>query len=73
MVPGMLGFLWLIAWRWLYHLPEEHSRISQREREMIVADKRDSNAPQEGKARPRWRDLLRLAANVGDDYCQGLH
>lgn len=22
-VPGLLGFLWLIAWRWLYHLPQD--------------------------------------------------
>src|SRR5436190_1875773 len=37
-VPGALGFLWLIAWRLLYHPPEVHSRISQSEREMIAAD-----------------------------------
>src|SRR6202158_698588 len=60
MIPGTLGFLWLIAWRWLYYPPEEHSRISRSELEMIVADKRDANALQEGKARPRWRDLLKL-------------
>jgi ACS family hexuronate transporter-like MFS transporter len=60
MVPGALGFLWLIAWRWLYYPPEEHTRISQSELEMIVADKRDANAPQAGKVRPRWRDLLKL-------------
>src|SRR5277367_5727382 len=29
MIPGVLGFLWLILWRWLYYLPEKHSRISQ--------------------------------------------
>ena len=40
MIPGILGFLWLIAWRWLYFPPEEHSRISPAELEMIVADKR---------------------------------
>ena len=28
MIPGTLGFLWLIAWRWLYYPPEEHPRIS---------------------------------------------
>ena len=70
MVPGALGFLWLIAWRWLYYPPEAHSRISQAELEMIVADKRDSNAPQEGmarqeKIRPRWRDLLKLPQTWG--------
>src|ERR1700694_1876576 len=29
MIPGTLGFLWLIAWRWLYYPPEQHARISQ--------------------------------------------
>jgi ACS family hexuronate transporter-like MFS transporter len=65
MIPGALGFLWLIVWRWLYYPPEEHARISPSERDMIVADKRESNAPQDGKARPRWRDLLRLPQTWG--------
>jgi MFS transporter, ACS family, hexuronate transporter len=65
MVPGALGFLWLIAWRWLYYPPEKHSRISPAELAMITADKRESDAEQEGKARPRWRDLLRLRQTWG--------
>ena len=44
MVPGALGFLWLIAWRWLYYPPEQHNRISQAELAMIVADKQDGEA-----------------------------
>src|SRR5579862_2014794 len=36
MIPGVLGFLWLIAWRWLYHLPDRHDRISESERAMIA-------------------------------------
>jgi len=65
MVPGTLGFLWLIVWRWLYYPPEAHRRISPAELEMIVADKRESDAPQAGKTRPRWRDLLRLQQTWG--------
>ena len=65
MVPGALGFLWLIAWRWLYHSPETHSRISPAELAMIVADKRESEAPQDGRVRPRWRDLLKLPQTWG--------
>src|ERR1700726_682145 len=65
MIPGTLGFLWLIAWRWLYYPPEQHARISQPELEMIVADKRAANAPQEGTVRPRWRDLLKLPQTWG--------
>jgi len=65
MVPGTLGFLWLIAWRWLYYPPEEHPRIGQAELAMIVADKRESESPQDGKTRPRWRDLLKLPQTWG--------
>lgn len=65
MIPGILGFLWLIVWRRLYHPPETHSRIGQAELEMIVADKRESDAPQQGKARPRWSDLLKLPQTWG--------
>ena len=59
-VPGILGFLWLIFWRWLYYPPETHSRISQREREMIATDKQESASPETEGVRLRWRDLLKL-------------
>jgi ACS family hexuronate transporter-like MFS transporter len=65
MIPGILGFLWLIVWRWLYHPPETHDRIGHAELEMIVADKQESDAPQQGKARPRWSDLLKLPQTWG--------
>lgn len=70
MIPGTLGFLWLIFWRWLYFPPEKHPRIAQPELEMILADKRDSNipqstAPQATTSRPRWRDLFRLPQTWG--------
>jgi len=65
MIPGTLGFLWLIAWRWLYYPPEEHSRISPADLAMIVADKRESDASQAGKAGPRWSDLLRFRQTWG--------
>jgi ACS family hexuronate transporter-like MFS transporter len=65
MIPGTLGFLWLIAWRWLYYPPETHPRIGQAELQMIVADKRESDALQEGQARPRWGELLKLPQTWG--------
>src|SRR5450631_4089830 len=53
--------LWIyFRWGWRYYPPEQHPRITQPELETIVADKRESNAPQANAARPRWRDLLRL-------------
>src|ERR1700756_425598 len=34
-VPGVLGFVWIALWRWLYHKPEEHPLISDAELRMI--------------------------------------
>jgi ACS family hexuronate transporter-like MFS transporter len=65
MVPGTLGFVWLIVWRWLYYPPEKHSRIPPAELQMILADKRECEELQEGRPRPRWRDLLFLPQTWG--------
>jgi MFS transporter, ACS family, aldohexuronate transporter len=65
MIPGILGFLWLILWRWLYYPPETHGRISQTELEMIVADKQESSFSERGKPRLRWSQLLRLPQTWG--------
>jgi ACS family hexuronate transporter-like MFS transporter len=62
-VPGLLGFLWLIAWRWMYHLPRDHPRISTSERQMILADHQED--PPSAVASPRLRDLLRLPQTWG--------
>jgi ACS family hexuronate transporter-like MFS transporter len=62
-IPGLLGFLWLIVWRWMYFRPENHPRISQAEREMILAERPKESA--EKKVLPRWRDLLKLPQTWG--------
>src|SRR5450432_2599559 len=62
-VPGMLGILWLILWRWLYHSPETHPFISDEERNMILAN-RPSIASQP-RARLRWAELLRIPQTWG--------
>lgn len=64
---GTLGLLWLLAWRWLYHPPESHPRLSQSEREMILADRREEAAESlvEIGTRPSWRRLLRLPQTWG--------
>ena len=64
-IPGVLGFLWLIAWRWLYHSPGVHPRISESERAMIGADQRESQPPEMEDQRPRWIDLLKLPQTWG--------
>src|SRR5271168_2126573 len=60
MVPGALGFLWLMVWRWLYYPPESHPRVGDGERAMIAADKRESETAQEGGVGLRWRDLFKI-------------
>jgi len=64
-VPGVLGFLWLAAWRWLYHRPEEHPRVSAEEREMILRDQREDEPEGGVRVRPRWGQLLRLPQTWG--------
>jgi MFS transporter, ACS family, hexuronate transporter len=62
-VPGILGFLWIILWRKIYHPPELHPRISEAERNMLARDKVDSaTAP---RSNPRWSDLLKLRQTWG--------
>jgi len=64
MIPGLLGFLWLIAWRWLYQPPEKHDRISSAELQYITLDKReDNNASREISL--RWFELLRFPQTWG--------
>ena len=69
-IPGLLGFLWLIAWRRLYHLPQDHPRISDAERNMILAETREVQSA--GKPRLRWLDLLKLPQTWGTIISKGL-
>jgi MFS transporter, ACS family, hexuronate transporter len=62
-VPGLLGFLWIILWRSVYHPPETHPLISDAEREMLARDKSDLATNK--FTRPRWRDLLKLPQTWG--------
>jgi len=64
MIPGALGFLWLIVWRWWYYAPEEHPRISAAELSLIVADKPQPELEQSA-ARARWLDLLKRPQTWG--------
>ena len=62
-VPGLLGFLWLIVWRWLYYPPESHPFVSIEERNMLLMER----PPFESlpKEQPRWRDLLKIPQTWG--------
>jgi ACS family hexuronate transporter-like MFS transporter len=69
-IPGLLGFLWLVGWRWLYHVPQEHPRITDAERQMILAETQDTATA--GMTRLRWRDLLKLPQTWGTIISKGL-
>jgi len=63
-VPGVLGFIWLLVWRKFYYSPEQHPHISASELEMLRQEDRTDEAT--GKAaKIRWRDLLRLPQTWG--------
>ena len=63
MIPGLLGLIWLIAWRWLYYRPQEHPRIGQRELRVILADA--SNDAADGQRSLKWPELLKLPQTWG--------
>jgi len=69
-IPGLLGFMWLIVWRKMYYLPQEHPRISDGEREMILAER--PQTPAVRKPLPKWRDLLKLPQTWGVIVSKGL-
>jgi len=65
LITGTLGFLWLIAWRILYHPPETHPRLREAEREMILQDKLESVAEEADSKPARWTELLRAPQTWG--------
>jgi len=67
-VPGLLGIVWLLAWRWCYYRPQEHPRIGQAELAMILADNKQSEL--QGKPSPKWLDLLKLPQTWGTIICR---
>lgn len=44
-VTGLVGFVWLIFWLWLYKRPEEHTRLTEEERKHIQSDPPDTITP----------------------------
>jgi ACS family hexuronate transporter-like MFS transporter len=67
-IPGILGFLWLLVWRWWYYTPAEHPRISDAERAMILNDAREADSgviSAVPSKRPSLGDLLKLPQTWG--------
>jgi ACS family hexuronate transporter-like MFS transporter len=51
LITGTLGFMWLVAWMVTYHRPEDHPRISDAERAMILATRAGADeTPPESRA-----------------------
>ncbi len=63
-VPGLLGFVWLIVWRKMYYTPEQHPQISENELQMILTDRRDTEVMAHDPRRS-LRDLLKLPQTWG--------
>lgn len=62
-VPGLLGFLWLIVWRWVYHPPESHPFISPQERDMLLEERRTVEPVSTEPL--RWHQLLQIPQTWG--------
>lgn len=71
-ITGMLGFLWLIAWRFIYYPPQSHPRISEAEREMFLNDRRESEVAEAGRPPARWSELIRLPQTWGIIFARTL-
>jgi len=68
-LTGCLGLVWLAAWRRFYYPPDQHPRVSEGERRMILedraAERADDAAPSAGTPAPTYRELLSLRQTWG--------
>jgi len=64
-IPGALGFLWLLLWRRFYFPPKEHPRLSKSELAMITAEGGDPRQEQSPLGPISWRKLLKLPQTWG--------
>ena len=58
-VPGVAGFLWLWIWQRLYWLPENHPRLSDAERSLILGDRESSEITAENTGNRGFMVFLR--------------
>jgi ACS family hexuronate transporter-like MFS transporter len=70
-IPGLLGFIWLSVWRQMYFPPQEHPRVTDEERQMILAEQATEVAAANGQG-TRWRDLLKLPQTWGTIIAKAL-
>lgn len=60
LAPGMLGALWVIAWRAVYRPLSQHPGVTQSEREYILADSPPPVVPPPNRALLQWRQTWGL-------------
>jgi len=65
LITGCLGFFWLIAWRRLYRMPENHPRISPEELDKIRRGRASADVVETGLGPVRWLQLLRYRQTWG--------
>jgi len=57
LLPSLGGFLWLPLWFGLYREPEQHPRITEAERQLILSDRAGESRTGKESA-PKWSSLL---------------
>lgn len=62
-VPGLLGFFWILLWRKIYQPPASHPLISEAERDLLTRENRLVDTGAAGST--RLRDLLKLPQTWG--------
>lgn len=67
LITGLAGFLWLLVWRRFYHPPEQHPRLGDSERELILRERGpgDLESGDASEAAPPLTDLLRKRETWG--------
>ena len=68
-IPGLLGFLWILLWRAIYQTPEDHPRITDAEKALIAADKSDIRHYSQSQP---WRELLAVPQTWGTIVARAL-
>jgi ACS family hexuronate transporter-like MFS transporter len=67
-VTGVLGLLWLVAWRRFYYPPDSHPYVTEEERRMIAAERAEEAAGEtasDSQSPPPWSALLALPQTWG--------
>jgi len=65
LITGSLGFLWLLAWRALYHPPRQHPRLSPDELRIIEQGREPASTSSTDLPKVSWGKLLRYRQTWG--------